>query len=59
MSKKWYIITAECIRFQSGLNYKVGEVVILARVIGYNNASVCANALQKRYKPEIFKIKIL
>lgn len=57
-NKKWYTITAECIKFQSCCSCKVGEVIVLAKVIGKGNAYICADALCQVYKPEYFIINI-
>lgn len=57
-NKKWYTITAECIKFQSCCSCKVGEILVLAKVLSKSNAYTCANALYQVYKPEYFEIKV-
>ena len=58
-NKKWWTITAECIKFQSCCSCKVGEVFVLAKVVSFGNARTCADALYQVYKPEYFTIKII
>lgn len=58
-NKKWYTITAECIKYKSILSCKVGDVLTLAKVTGGSNAYVCADALCKIYTPEYFKIRVI
>ena len=58
-NKKWWTITAECIKFQSCCSCKVGEVLVLAKVSSSGNAYTCANALCQVYKPEYFRIRVI
>lgn len=57
-NKKWWTVVAECIKFQSCCDCKVGEVFVLAKVSRKSNAYICANALCQVYKPEYFEIRI-
>ena len=58
-NKKWWTITAECIKFQSCCSCKVGDVLVLAKVVSKSNAYTYANALCQVYKPEYFKVKVI
>lgn len=58
-NKKWYTITAECIKWQPCSDCKIGEVLTLAKVVSKGNAYTCANALSQVYKPEYFKIRVI
>lgn len=57
--KKWYTVTAECIKFQSCCSCKVGEILVLVKVSSSGNAYICADALCQVYKPEYFKVKVV
>ena len=57
-NKKWYTVTAECIKFNPNCDCKVGEIFILAKAPSKGNAYICANALSRIYKPEYFEIKV-
>ena len=58
-NKKWYTITAECIKYKSILSCKVGDVLTLAKVASSGKAYVCAKVLSETYTPEYFKIRII
>lgn len=58
-NKKWYTITVECIGFQPCSSCKIGEVLILAKVVSRGNAYTCADALSQVYKPKYFKIRVI